>query len=385
MKKVNYASMFTLRKDGRYMGYYHELDRDSKPTGPRHPIYDRDPEKLYNKIQEKESPMRRTFRDIAEEWENMHRDEVSDRTWANYAPHLAAIVAQYGDLAATDISAFDVSQDLLAAKAQGYGHTVVNTRRSIWNGIFDYAISQRDIPYNPAISVKLPKGLKKGKRSAPDEEIIDAVIRGASDMEFGFIPFFLLCTGVRRSEGLQRKKTDLNTETWELSIPKSKTAAGIRTVPIIEPLRKPLQQWMAAHPGPWLFPYIPYNGRTGTYMTDSNWETAWARYCTAHGWIDEDGTPSIGAHNLRHGTATLLYEAGVDLYTAQHILGHANVSTTLEIYTDLRKNHQVKNVGKFARSMKKLQEAADKKRKSPAKPAGPDNKSDNKISDKRQL
>ena len=355
MPKVNYADLYTKRQDGRFMGFWRELDKDGKPTGKRHAICDRDPERLYQRIQEKQTPKARTLRDVAGEWEELHQKAVSERTWKNYAPHLEDIVSIYGDQPISEITAFDVSQDLLAAKAKGYSHTIVNTRRSIWSGIFDYAIGMRDIPYNPAISVKLPKGLKKGKRTAPTDEIINKIILGASDMEFGFIPFFLLCTGVRRSEALQRLKSDLDTNEWELRIPKSKTAAGVRTVPIIKPLQAPLKQWMEAHPGPWLFPYIPYNGRTGTFMSDRNWETAWARYCVSHGWTDSDGKPVIGAHNLRHGTATLLYEAGVDVYTAQHILGHANVSTTLEIYTDLRKDHEKKNVGKFSRSMAKLQ------------------------------
>lgn len=363
MKKPNYAAMFTLRSDGRYMGYWHELDRDGLPKGKRHPIYDRDPEKLFQKIREKQTPTVRNFRTVAEEWEEVHSGEVSDRTWKNYAPHLEELISLYGDRTVSSITAFDVSQDLLAAKEKGYSHTVVNSRRSIWRGIFDHAIAQRDVPYNPAISVKLPKGLKKGRRAAPPDKVIEEIILGASDMEFGFIPFFLLCTGVRRSEALQRKKADLDLASWELCIPKAKTEAGVRTVPIIEPLREPLRQWMAAHPGPWLFPYVPYNGRSGTFMSDRNWETGWQRFCEAHGWLDEAGAPLYGAHNLRHGTATLLYEAGVDVYTAQHILGHANVSTTLEIYTDLRKGHERKNVGKFSRSMTKLQSSAEKKKK----------------------
>lgn len=361
LRTLNYTAMFTLRSDGRYMGHWRELDKDGKPTGKRHSICDRDPERLYNRIKEKETPKKRTFRDVAGEWEALHRGAVSERTWKNYAPHLEDIVSIYGDQPISEITAFDVSQDLLAAKAKGYSHTVVNSRRSIWSGIFDYAIGMRDIPYNPAISVKLPKGLKKGKRTAPSDDVINQIILDASDMEFGFIPFFLLCTGVRRSEALQRLKSDIDLENWELRIPKSKTEAGVRTVPIIEPLRDPLKQWIKEHPGEWLFPYIPYNGRSGTYMSDRNWETAWAKYCSSHGWVDEAGKPVIGAHNLRHGTATLLYEAGVDMYTAQHILGHANVSTTLEIYTDLRKKHEVKNVGKFARSMSKLRAKAEKK------------------------
>lgn len=363
MKKTKYAEMYTLRSDGRYQGYWRELDSSGNPTGKRHSICDRDPERLFLKIQEKQTPVVRSLAAVAAEWEELHQGEVSDRTWKNYAPHLESIVALYGDRPVASLTAFDVSQDLLAAKARGYSHTVVNSRRSIWRGLFDYAIGQRDIPYNPAVSVRLPKGLKKGRRSAPPDSVIEAIILGGSDMEFGFIPFFLLCTGVRRSEALQRRKADVDLTSWELRVPRSKTEAGVRTVPIIEPLREPLRQWMLAHPGEWLFPYVPYNGRSGTFMSDRNWETGWQRYCAQRGWVDEDGSPLFGAHHLRHATATLLFESGVDVYTAQHILGHANVSTTLEIYTDLRKNHERKNVGKFSRSMLKLQAAAGKKKK----------------------
>ena len=361
MKKQDFAAFFTLRADGRYQGYWHELDRTGKPKGKRHFIYDRDPERLFYRIQEKETPKKVTMSDILDKWEEQHRDSVAVRTWANYAPHVQSIKDIYGDSPVAELTAADVNQDLLAAKAKGLSYTVVNSRRCIWRMAFDFAVGERVIQYNPALSVKNPKGLPKGTRKAPEEDIIDKIVAGANDMDFGFIPFFFLCTGVRRSEGLQRLKSDVNTKTWELTIPKAKTEAGIRTVPIITPLREPLKKWMEAHPGKWLFPYIPYNGHKGTYMSDRNWETAWTAYCEKHGWVDEEGKPTIGAHNLRHGTATLLYEAGVDVYTAQHILGHDNVTTTLQIYTDLRDKYKKKNITKFARSMTKKKAASEKK------------------------
>ena len=352
MKKPDYASMYTLRADGLYMGHWRELDRDGKPTGKRHSIYDRDPEKLYHKIKEKETPTRTLLSAAIDGWERKHREEIKPRTWANYAPHVEQLRELYGKTPIEDLTAFDVIQDLQAQKNAGYSFTVVNSRRCIWRMVFDYAVGERMIPFNPAIGVKNPKDLPKGSRSAPEDEIIKAIIAGANDMTFGFIPYFLLCTGMRRSEALQRPSADVDTKAWEIHIPKAKTPDGVRTVPIIVPLRKPLKAWMEAHPGEWLFPHVDYaSGRKGSagYMTDSNWETAWLAYCTAHGWIDGKGNASVGAHNLRHGTATLLYEAGVDVYTAQHILGHANVTTTLAIYTELRKKHEAKNVQKFSR------------------------------------
>ena len=358
MKKIDYASLYTLRSDGRYMGYWHDAHG-------RHAIYDRDPERLHNRIQDKETPQRTTFAQVLDAWEAKHRDEIKDRTWSNYAPHVAELRELYGKTPVEDLTAFDVTQDLLAQKAKNYSFTVVNSRRCIWRMALDYAVADPSIrlPYNVASSVKNPKGLPKGKRSTPEDDVLNAILADANDMEFGFIPFFFLCTGMRRSEGLQRLKEDVDTQAWEIRIPRAKTAAGVRTVPIIAPLRDPLKTWMDAHPGPWLFPRREYYaGRKGVagYMTDSNWETAWAAYCTAHGWSDSEGKPTIGLHNLRHGTATLLYEAGVDVYTAQHILGHANVTTTLAIYTELRKKHETKNVQKFSKKLSKMLSASPK-------------------------
>ena len=356
-KKIDYASMFTLRKDGRYQGVWRDPAANGK--GERHYLYDRDPERLYFKIQAKENPKQATFAEVLDEWERQHRDEIKERTWANYAPHVEDIKALYGDRAVQDITAFDVVQDLLTQKAKGLSHTVVNSRRCIWRMALDQAVADPNIrlPYNVALGVKNPKGLPKGKRKVPDDDVLDTIIANADDMTFGFIPFFLLCTGLRRTEALHRLKSDIDLTAWEINIPKAKTEAGVRTVPVITPLREPLKAWMDAHPGPWLFPHRDYYaGRKSKdgYMTDSNWETAWANYCAEYGWVDEEGKPIIGAHNLRHGTATLLYEAGVDVYVAQHILGHASIKTTMEIYTELRQKHEKKNVVKFSRSMSKM-------------------------------
>ena len=40
-------------------------------------------------------------------------------------------------------------------------------------------------------------------------------------------------------------------------------------------------------------------------------------------------------HYLRHTFATLLYLQGVDIVTAKQLLGHADIKTTINIYTDL--------------------------------------------------
>ena len=76
-KKIKYEDLFTLRKDGRYQGSY------TDETG-RHYVYDRDPERLFQKLQEAAQPKEEhitTFREIAENWEREHREEITMRTW----------------------------------------------------------------------------------------------------------------------------------------------------------------------------------------------------------------------------------------------------------------------------------------------------------------
>ena len=47
----------------------------------------------------------------------------------------------------------------------------------------------------------------------------------------------------------------------------------------------------------------------------------------------------ITSHYLRHNYATELYRAGIQVKEAQYLLGHSNLKTTLDIYTELDKEN----------------------------------------------
>lgn len=370
-KQIDYAAMYTLRRDGRYMGYWHEPGREGTPTGKRHAIYDRDPERLYRRIEEKEHPEVQpvTFRQAAEAWEPAYRETITVRSWDNLRPHYDDLVGRWGDRPVAEISAADIVADLQRQKARGLSRTVVNGRKGVITGILNHALAAGDIPYNPALSVRLPKGLKKGRRSAPSDDVIKTVCASV-DLPFGFFPFLLLCTGLRKSEALALTKADVDLEAREIRVDKAltyidganptvkapKSASGVRTVPVIEILAGPLRARCEAVEGAVLFPGEPSSRRPkpGVYMSERAYEGAWQRWCEAAGLIGPDGKPEITAHHLRHATATLLFEAGVDVYTAQRILGHATVQTTMEIYTELRDKQREKSVDKFNSALSDL-------------------------------
>lgn len=353
-RKIDYSSLFTLRKDGRY--------QTSKTiNGKVQTLYDRDPKRLYDKLQALDAPKVLTFADCADKWEEKARENISERTWHNYAPHVKNLKDEYGTTPAAEITAETVTSAIQRYKAQGYSRTIVNTVKVIFRQTLDQAVAEGAVPYNVAATVQLPKGLPRGKRRAPtDEEIITILTH--PEAPFASFAILCLCTGLRKGEALALLKSDVDMKKGEISVTKAltwidgirpsvktpKTDNGVRTVPIIDVLRPVLNKLLAQETQE-LFTQSPStrNPTASGYMSERAYDVAWAKYCKDVGFIDDKGKPTVTAHMLRHGTATLLYDNDVDVHTAQRVLGHANLVTTLSIYTDLRERRQRQSLDSF--------------------------------------
>lgn len=93
----------------------------------------------------------------------------------------------------------------------------------------------------------------------------------------------------------------------------------------------------------------------GQRMTETAWNTSWNSYLhflniQAGGRDASRSRPKLvvvdrfTAHQLRHTYATMLYDAGVDVKSAQDMLGHADASVTMGIYTHLSAQKKAKAV-----------------------------------------
>jgi len=63
---------------------------------------------------------------------------------------------------------------------------------------------------------------------------------------------------------------------------------------------------------------------------------------------EDDGPvllPPFSCHTLRHTFTTRLCEAGVNIKVIQSVLGHADISTTMDIYCDVTKDLKQKEFG----------------------------------------
>lgn len=370
-KKINYASMYTLRKDGRYQGWYRDRD------GTRHAVYDRDPERLHKKLQEKEAPPALTFRDIAEAWQDRCWDSYKDGTQSSYASAFKRALEEFGDWVASEIGTPDIFAHLERLKALKLSAKTIKTQRTIYNQIFQMAIADktfgREITGNPAKECPLPSGLPKPtKREAPDDEAVATIRAVASTAYNGLLPLFLMATGFRRGEALGIQWGDVDLVKQEISCRKAvsqrggagkvqstKTEAGVRTVPILPDLLPLLVRPKEAKDTDFLF----YGEDPARPLSQATYERRWIHYCKETGFVDDAPEirkskqgkiytvhhykPTITAHILRHGYATLLFEAGVDVYTAKQLLGHTDITTTMAIYTHLRQRQQQQSLDKL--------------------------------------
>ena len=370
-KKINYAALYTRRKDGRYMGYYRDAD------GKRRAVYDRDPEQLYLKLQEKEAPPPLTFRDLADAWEERTWDRYKDGTHSAYASALRRAQEELGDRPASEVGTPEIYAHLERLRSLGFSAKTVKTQRTVYSQIFRMAVSDRIfgriVTSNPAAGCPLPAGLPRPvKREPPDDDDVAKIRAAASTAYNGLLPLFLMATGFRRGEALGIQWGDVDFDRMEISCRKAvshrggsvkitdtKTENAIRTVPILPDLEQVLRRPAGAKDTDFVFcgedPARP--------LSLATYERRWLHDCKELGFVEDHPEtrkstqgkiytvhhykPTLTAHMLRHGYATLLFEADVDEYTAQKLLGHADITTTRAIYTHLRQRKNQQSLAKL--------------------------------------
>lgn len=219
---------------------------------------------------------------------------------------------------------------------------------SIIKQVFEYAVVLIEIDSNPVISVKISKGLKKEKRDMITPEQIEIIKNNADYPLFGLFAFFLLYTGCRRGEALALQWGDIDLKAKLITISKSayynsnsakikapKTQAGNREIIIIDALSKKLT---GKHKKT---DYVFSLTQGKEPLKESQATKGWKKYCK------DVGLENVTPHMLRHTYASILYEAGIDVKSAQDLLGHADISTTQNIYTHITKTKKEETANKL--------------------------------------
>lgn len=289
------------------------------------------------------------FKVVAEEMLEEKKKTVGANTYKRYCETLCHFKPLF-DADIWDITASDLNSLIRDKYSEGYSKSTLRKIRAFYSLVAKYAIEKGlDITdYTNVITI--PKNAPETKRHGiSDDEI--AVIENNVNREFGLYAFVMMYTGLRRGELCALTWDDIDFNDGVIRVNKSvefisnrphikqpKTTAGIRYVPILNKLYTPLKSAYSNK----LDTDIYVFGGEGPY-SDTMIKRRWAKYIKSAGL-------NITQHQLRHTYATLLYRSGVDAKTAQNLLGHADVQTTLNIYTDIAndvKNISVEKLNRF--------------------------------------
>lgn len=138
---------------------------------------------------------------------------------------------------------------------------------------------------------------------------------------------------IRVDHQLQRKRN------MEYSIEEPKTESGVRFVPMTEEVAACFKRIIANRPRPTVEPMI--QGYTGFLLLDKNdrpmvalhWEKYMKHIRDKYNSIYKIQMPKITPHVCRHTFCSNMAKSGMNPKTLQYIMGHSDISVTLNTYT----------------------------------------------------
>ena len=284
------------------------------------------------------------FAQVAELWEEKHYETIEYQTAGRYKTLVKHATSRFDSHYIKEIKSTDIVAFLESLSMQGYSTKTIKDQFSVIKMIFRYAMQKMYIDIDPTLYVDIPKGTPKQVRHELTKEEVKIIENHASDSLMSLFAYFLVYTGLRKSEALALQWKDIDLQKKTISVNKSiyyrgnqpdiklpKTTAGLRNVILLDNLARMLKK---GSDNSFVF---SYNGKPMTLFKYTN---EWKKYIKSIGI-------NFTAHQLRHTFATVLFEAGIKEKDAQYLMGHSDISTTQNIYTHIRKNRTEETANKL--------------------------------------
>ena len=226
---------------------------------------------------------------------------------------------------------------------QGYAPTYLKNINNQLNAIFNFAVRYYDLQHNPCA-----KAGSMGKNKADEmlfwtKDEFSQFIEAVMDKQMSYIAFMLLYwTGMRLGELLALTAGDIDLEKRIISINKSyqrinrqdvitepKTTKSKRIITIPEFLATDLKDYLNS---------LYHCGKHDRILPISKY---YLEREIKRG-VAKSGVKRIRIHDIRHSHASLLVEMGLSPLEIADRLGHEKVETTLNTYSHLYPNKQMK-------------------------------------------
>ena len=222
---------------------------------------------------------------------------------------------------------------------QGNSKYQINQVYQMLNFIFRKAVENGLMLSNPAEHITRPQGTKTERRSATETERSFMIDVGFADRKYTLWMIMLYC-GLRPSEAAKAKGMDIQKINGYnvLHVRGTKSSHADRYVPIDDKLYETIKKTPKYK---FICPDIHGEKRSSTSRFKL-WRSFKRDLNLAMGCeVDGDGilvapyplAPDLVPYCLRHTFCTDLQKKGVDIRTAQYLMGHSDITLTANIYT----------------------------------------------------
>jgi len=245
-------------------------------------------------------------------------------------------------------------------KTVGLSAKTVHHYHRLISSVLSYAVELQFIPQNPCERVRPPKQVQKEAYSCSPEQVQRMIVALDNEpLQFRTMVMLYLNTGMRKSElhGLQWGDFDFDNgvlrierelqylPTTNLQVRPPKNTKSIRPVKLPASMcdllgewynehqywrRACAERWQADTPAPlkvdWMF-----TNEFGKPRHPDSFPKRFKQFLARAGFTPEE-VAAIHTHTLRHTNASILIAANTNLTTVAKRLGHAQATTTANIY-----------------------------------------------------
>lgn len=362
------------RPDGRYMFKYIDaygqakyvyswrLDKnDSTPAGRQRDLSLREKEKrieadLFDQIVPDGGKM--TVLDLVRKYVAL-KTGIRHNTKANYNFAINIIKKEdFGRKRIDTVKLSDAKGWLIKLQKDGRGYSTIKTVRGILRPAFRMALEDDLIRKNPfdfqlATVVVNDSVTREAVTRKQEKAFLDFIRADAHYSRYYDGIYILFHTGLRISEFVGLTVSDIDFANRRISvthqlqrnrdmeyvIEDTKTASGTRLIPMTDDVYGCFKRILAARPKPKVEPMV--GGYTGFLYLDKNgmpmvalhWEKYFQHICRKYNSIYKVQLPKITPHVCRHTFCSNMAKSGMNPKTLQYIMGHSDISVTLDTYT----------------------------------------------------
>lgn len=347
----------------RYV-YSWRLDRnDRTPAGKRAEVSLREKEKqimadCFDKIVPAGGNL--TVLELVEKYISL-KTGVRPSTEAGYRSVINLLkIEPIGNIRIDKVKLSDAKLWLIQLQKNGKGYSSIRTIRGILRPAFQLAVDDDLIRKNPfafelATVVYNDSVTREAITREQERRFLDFVKKDTHFQKYYDGIYILFHTGLRISEFVGLTKKDIDFKNMKINVDhqlqryvrkgyqivEPKTQSGIRQVPMTQEVAECFRRIINARKNPKVEPMI--DGYTGFLWLDKNdmpmvalhWEKYFQHICEKYNRIYKVQMPKITPHICRHTFCSRMAAARMNPKTLQYIMGHSDISVTLNTYTHL--------------------------------------------------